>query len=142
MSLYPIKFLNSANFIVIVGDLNFNCFKDVYCVHPMIKFLEDSYDLCQIIRSPTRVTPDTSTLLDVIMCTSHLLPVVSNVYHVTLSDHFAVYCVIKTQKNKQPPLMVRTRNYKRFKYDAFIHDLHITPSHLEMFIIVQMLIHH
>ena len=38
---------------------------------------------------------------------------------------FAVYCVIKTEKIKQPPLMVRTRNYERFKYyDAFIHDLH------------------
>ena len=79
--------------VIIMGDLNFNCFdkhSEKCSANVNISSLENMFQLNQIIREPTRVTPVSSTLLDIICCSDHLQPVLSCI---NLSDHYAVFVV-------------------------------------------------
>ena len=55
--------------MIIMGDLNFNCFQsNFYDAHPLIINLEEYFQLNQLIRLPTRQAGNSNSLLDVILC--------------------------------------------------------------------------
>ena len=110
-----------------MGDLNFNCFdkhSEKYSANVNISSLENMFQLNQIIREPTRVTPVSSTLLDIIFCSDHIHPVLSGVHHINLSDHYAVFVVIPCKKPHKPANIIKHRNFKKFNFNNFICDLY------------------
>ena len=81
------------------------------------------FQLKQILHSPTRITADSSTLIDVVLCSEHLLPNSSEVLHITLSDHYPVFAKIEFQKCRRPSRTIIRRNYASSNYTNFIKDL-------------------
>ena len=86
--------------------------------------LKDNFNLHQIIKSPTHNYIYKFKNSDVFLCNTHISPICSGVLHTLFSDHFIIYAVIAGNKPILLPNVVITRNYNKFVYDSFIHDLH------------------
>ena len=77
--------------ILVVGDLNCNLLKTTQEAEAL-RDICCSLNLVQLIDKPTRVTLQSSSLIDVIMTSSESLIVKSGVVEVNISDHFLVSC--------------------------------------------------
>ena len=108
--------------VVLLGDFN----TDMQKTNPAWDSTTSLFGLDQMITSPTRIIPHSSTLTDHIDDTS----IVSNILGPAtgISDHFSVCCTwsVKTVK---PVLNVHSsivyRCFKRFDERAFLIDLHL-----------------
>ena len=115
--------------IILVGDTNCDLAK-TKADQPMdndVKHLCNLYELFslkQLIKEPTRVTLNTSTIIDHIATTCVRNIVDSGVLEVSLSDHYLVYCIRKfngaVEKGHK---MIKTRKMKNFNEDAFLADV-------------------
>ena len=115
--------------IILVGDTNCDLTK-TKADQPMVndaKHLCNLYELFslkQLIEEPTRVTLNTSTIIDHIATTCVRNIVDSGVLEVSLSDHYLVYCIRKfngaVEKGHK---MIKTRKMKNFNEDAFLADV-------------------
>ena len=79
----------------------------------------------QLVAVPTRVTLNTSSLLDVIFSTDHESHVITGVYHTSLSDHDMIYTVydrVRTTHDSNNKVSM-FRNYKKFSPELFINDI-------------------
>ena len=85
--------------------------------------LERLFDLKQLIDTPTRVTPTSSSLIDHILASANLKLVNKGVLELSLSDHFPIYAVFNTEKCEHGPRIIRCRNFKNFKQDFFIQQI-------------------
>lgn len=99
-------------FIFIMGDLNINCLgpnNDV--VTPMIfRQLIDSYYLHQVVDAPTRVTPTSQTLIDVIFTRKNITPLLLKILHnEDLSDHGLIISKFPIKVERPPPRSVSYR---------------------------------
>ena len=84
------------------------------------------FQLQQHIKIPTRVTPITSSLIDVIftyMGDNKTLE--TGVIPLGISDHNLVYICRKISLPKELPKIVLSRQYKRYNVNAFNHDLNV-----------------
>ena len=122
-----LDFISSFNYeLIIMGDLNYDCYdkhNQSYVCNAKIKTLEIMYQLKQIINKPTRVTAESSTLIDVILCTDHFQPS-SSVLNITLSDHYPILANFALHKSKRPTKTIKRRNYNNLNYTEFIGDLY------------------
>ena len=83
----------------------------------------NSVNLTQLIKEPTRVTENASTLIDVIMTSSNNIVEDSGVVVSHISDHFLVYTSLKLKLPKSPSSFVNIRSYKNYNRDKFVEDL-------------------
>lgn len=109
--------------IVILGDLNCDGLKD-NCVEykTMEKFLNEM-NLTQLIKSPTRITDSTQSLLDVILVSSKSIVYRSGVLLTSISDHLLVYAELKIKSPKQPLQYITARSFKNYVPNHFAADL-------------------
>ena len=109
--------------IVILGDLNFNYkIDESLCTNP-IYYLENLYLMSQIIDKPTRVTDRSSTLIDVILTTMPEKHKSTEVFKISLSDHFLIFTCIDVKLDRMKHKTIRFRCYKNFDRDLFMNDL-------------------
>ena len=86
--------------------------------------------LTQLVEKPTRVTPTSSTCIDLVM-TSHPAINITDVVHIGISDHSMVICNRKINANlKVPPRVSKVRNFKHFNEDLFLNDMFHVPWQL------------
>ena len=112
--------------IIILGDTNCDfCHKDTTPSHILhLRELYDLFDMKQIIKEPTRVTLDSSTLIDHIATTHCNNITESGVLKISLSDHYLVYCVRKLRGGvKHQHKYITSRQLKNFNHEAFLTDL-------------------
>ena len=95
--------------VFIIGDLNCDILKDNQETR-VLTSLCSSLNLTQLITSPTRVTPKSSTLIDVIMTTNTGLVAESGVVENNISDHYMIFYRARIKTSKTP-----TCAYKRQK---------------------------
>ena len=92
-----------------------------------ISHLHELYDLSgmsQVIKEHTRVTIETSTLIDHIAATNQTDIADSGVYKTCLSDHYFVYCARKLHGGvKSEHKYITSRQLKNFDKAAFLSDL-------------------
>ena len=124
--------------LIILGDFNINLFqngkyvlegnkisiRDNNKTHPLLKqykhFLSD-FGLKQIIKSPTRITCESSTLIDHIVTNMHEKISQSGVIDIGISDHNLIFCTRKIVKSK--PGIQKYINFRCFKnYSAEIFE--------------------
>ena len=108
--------------IIILGDTNCDiCHRDTTPSHVVqLRELYDLFDMKQIIKEPTRVTLDSSTLIDHIATTSCNNITESGVLNIGLSDHYLVYCVRKLRGGvKHQHKYFTSRQLKNFNQEAF-----------------------
>lgn len=110
----------------LLGDVN--C--DQIAVIPdndtrLMNNISDIYGLTQLIKEATRITENTTTLLDVIYTNHPDRIVCSGVSHVGISDHSLVYAYRKLSIN--PPnkghSKITYRKFKNFNSDTFRADI-------------------
>ena len=119
--------LNEGKEIILLGDFN----KDLLNpnAHREWLVLTESLGLSQLVTQPTRVTTNTSTLIDHIYCSHEDNLSKLSVCKIGISDHFAVVCnrklnsSYKNNSNKS----ITYRSFKRFEENIFLNELAVLP---------------
>ena len=115
---------------IILGDLNCNYLSDRNNMHlSQLKQLSSTYQFQQLINEPTRITPNSSTLIDIFLSNEPSRILKSGVVHMGLSDHSMVYAVRKFAiLSKNNHKHVTTRPFKNFNASAFREDQSQRPG--------------
>ena len=85
------------------------------------------FNLTQIISKPTRVTETSKSTIDLILVNNTHRIVQCDVLDASISDHHAIFCVIKGGVKKLPPKVFEYRSFKNYEKKAFISDLEQVP---------------
>ena len=115
---------NISSDIVILGDFNINLFE----ARPSWETTLSMLGLQQIITDPTRVTENTSTLIDHIYTTSQTRVIATHVPQIGISDHYPVSCSLAIKVMKPPTkdkhTYIHYRAMRKFDKTKFLTDLH------------------
>ena len=90
--------------------------------HLKLKISVPHFLLKQLIEEATRITPHSSTLLDLIM-TNSVNVSKSGVLYSGISDHSLLYVIRKFKRPKSEPKLIKTRSFKNFVEDNFLRDI-------------------
>ena len=83
-----------------MGDMNCDMIADRYDNDTQkLKALADIYGMKQLINEPTRITPTSATLIDLIYTNTPDKIVCSGVRHISISDHSLVFAYRKLSIN-------------------------------------------
>ena len=77
----------------------------------------------QVIKDPTRVTPHSKTLIDLIFVSDALGDLESSIHSVGLSDHSLIYVIVTIERTKNKPKTTTFRSFRKFKEDKFRQEL-------------------
>ena len=106
---------------ILLGDINCNYL--VSSDHKEIKSILASIGLKQLISSPTRITRESKTLIDVI-CSNEPHNIHSvKVIPAGLSDHELIGCALKLNNVKFNPRIITCRNFTNYDQKLFCDDL-------------------
>lgn len=112
--------------LVILGDFNVDLSSNLNGNRPLrskLKSLSNRHNLEQLIQSPTRITADKESTIDLIFVNNNYRVTEKGVLNLALSDHCMVYCVIKAGVPKVPPRFIEYRSYKHYDKNLFLQDL-------------------
>ena len=120
--------------VVISGDLNANMMPNSKLPKKDKQLLLNfsrAFDFTQLIKEPTRISDTSRTLIDLIFVNNEHRIVKSGVVPFPLSDHYLVFCILKTGVHtKTHPRMFEYRSYKNFDANSFNEDLRNLPWHV------------
>ena len=114
--------------IILLGDFNMNFKAPSKPPQKWLNVLE-TFNLQQLIVDATRVTKDTSTLIDHIYVSNLDKVQESHVSNFAISDHYPI-CLTRKEVNKDKKNSHSTityRNFKKFDQNEFLLDLQSTP---------------
>ena len=108
-----------------LGDMNVDQLK---INSPSFKYFQDNIlnplSLSQMVTSPTRITKDSCTLIDLILVNSpENVKFTGTADFSGISDHKLVYCSYSLKKPKFTPQIIRRRDFRNFVKDKFITDM-------------------
>ena len=86
-----------------------------------------SYNLSQLIQTPTRVTESSKSLLDVILASEVKQVQKAEVLQSSVSDHDLVYVTLRLKKARPKPVFITTRSFKHYNPEAFCNDVSLAP---------------
>ena len=100
--------------------------------HKTRKLLDlfDLFSMQNVVNEPTRVTPTTQSLIDLIVTTKVNLVGKSGALPLGLSDHCLTYATLKLKSKRPPPKIIQTRNFKHFNDKDFKTDIERIPFHI------------
>ena len=98
--------------LIIIGDLN--CDYSSPSTHDEIKATFHNNGFIQLVKDVTRITNNSSTLIDVILTNCPEYIVHTKVLMCSLSDHEMVGIVRKKIHHKYKPKTIRSRNFKNY----------------------------
>ena len=112
--------INEKKEVIVMGDFNVdyhrkNCnknFKDIMKVNCFK----------QMITSSTRITEDTSTLIDLLFVNKPSNFPTANVIATSLSDHEIIFCSRKINTHKHPNRTIKCRNYRVYDHHQLQND--------------------
>ena len=113
---------NADKHIVLLGDMNYNYTFDESMSENQICLLENMFLLKQLIDTPTRVTENSSSLIDIILSNEPNLHVMSGVYQTSISDHYLVHTKIASNIIKTNHKVIRFRDYNKLDAIACVND--------------------
>ena len=117
------------NHTIICGDFNINCLDPESLPTRFFQLnVLEPLGFSQIIDKPTRVTANTSTLLDLILVSNVDCVKKCNAVDIPgVSDHHLVYMAYNVQKPKFKPKTITKRDFKNFNQDDFLNDIANAP---------------
>ena len=106
---------------IIMGDINVDYVKDNDHREIKISFTNNGFK--QLLKTPTRITPTSATLIDIIHANNS-----QNISHTavipsSLSDHDLTACVRKMNNIKYAPENIRCRDYRNYDVNQINNDL-------------------
>ena len=114
------------NDVLVLGDFNIDYLKP----HAAWDCTTTLVGLEQLISSPTRITPRTSTLIDHIYANRPQAVKDVSVGNLSISDHYPVVCSWRYKvpsERKHGHITISYRSFKRFDQTSFLADLQQTP---------------
>ena len=107
--------LKTSN-IILLGDLNcdLKSTSTTKCDPTAVKLLQifDAVNSQNIVQEPTRETPLSSTLIDLIVTTRKDLVSLAGTYPLGISDHYLIYSTIMLENKRPPPKKICIRRYR------------------------------
>ena len=112
----------AADHVILVGDLNINLLKNSTQSSNLLNML-DTYNLKQIIESPTRITTDSHTLIDIICLPKTFDFCNCNIYDTFgMSDHLMTSCTLNLPIIKTKPKTIIYKDYSSLNMSALARD--------------------
>ena len=118
--------------IVLLGDLN----SDVPGNRPDGRALNDfclCFNLAQMVKSPTRVTETSKSIIDIVLTTNESIISSCDVKVCVISDHNLVCMSMKLKSPRSRYAYITTRSYKHYDTNKFLSDLECVPFHMVEF---------
>ena len=106
---------------IILGGLNVNYLKSND--HHEIKNIMSLHGFKQTVKTATRITKDSSTLIDIISTNNPTVIKETHVIPMAFSDHDMVGCVRKLNFTKFNPKQIKCRNFKNDSKEALCDSL-------------------
>ena len=102
--------------IFLMGDFNCDLLSTLSSPKPDVqnktrKLLDlfEQFDMQNIVDEPTRLTPQTETLIDLIVTTRPELINIKGVFPLGISDHCLIYASLKLRKGRPLPRIITIR---------------------------------
>ncbi|CAB4016621.1 Hypothetical predicted protein [Paramuricea clavata] len=119
---------NEDKELILIGDLNCDVSKTIPDPHTCkLQFLCSLYQIDQLIKESTRLTPKSATLIDLILTNRPEHISRSGVIHLGISDHSLVYAVRKFTLPNGRQKIRQVHNFKNFVENDFIRDVSQLP---------------
>ncbi len=114
--------------VIVMGDFNVDLLKLSPKADKLLSNME-SFQFSQLIEEPTRIAPDSATLIDHVYVTCPERISVAKVLHLSISDHFAVFAAYsnKSTLKEGGHKFISYRDKKRFNLHLFQEDLAKAP---------------
>ena len=111
------------------GDFNINLLNtESYESRVLLDALIEPFSLTQMVKSPTRITDTSKTLIDLILVTRPENVLFTGVCDAPgISDHCFTYCAYNMKRVKSKPYVIRRRNFRNFDKNAFYQAIEIEP---------------
>ena len=114
----------------LLGDLNCNMHDGSNHNSSTLTNILDIYGLSQLISEPTRITPTSSTLIDLCITSSPEKISKAGVVHLGISDHSLVFMTLKIcYERTGSHRTIETRAFKNFNHHHFLDDVAQQPWH-------------
>ncbi len=111
--------------LLLFGDLNCDMLPRKLSADARdLRQLFNVYQVTQLIKSPTHVTSNSSTLIDLTLATDVGKIVASGVLQCSISDHSLIYLVRCSRKPRNTFRNIQFRNLKTYSAERFVADLH------------------
>ena len=111
--------------IIILGDFNTDVKADSNLQRHLVEF-QTTFDLDQLIVEPTRITPKSRTIIDLIFVSDPAKISQSGVIEIGVSDHFLTHCTRKITKvlyHKHNNVKIRSlKNYNKENFEQRLKD--------------------
>ena len=118
------KMDSTGHEIFLLGDFNVDFMPDANANNTnKLKDIFATYGLEQLINEPTRVTPNSSTLIDLCVTNTATKIVNSGVLHLGISDHSLIYMTYKTKYERSGKRIIEIRSMKNFRKEQYLWDL-------------------
>ena len=113
--------------IVLLGDLHCNLLRVIECSSysdlqtKTINLLHifDFFNMQNMIKEATRITPSTETLIHVIATNKTEFVWTTGVLPLGITDHSLVYATLRLKRKRPPPTVITVRNFKQFNSENF-----------------------
>ena len=80
-----------------------------------------------IINKPTRITVDTSTVIDLIITSDKSKIKSHSCYDTGISDHHIVYAILNLYRKRSWPKLIEVKNYKDLDVKSLKRDTEQAP---------------
>nr|CAH7734380.1 unnamed protein product [Callosobruchus chinensis] len=131
-----VKLLPTSDILIITGDLNINMLVPDRKTQLLYSFME-SFNLVQLVDTPTRITTMSQTLIDVVMATTNAGITIAGTFDINgISDHLAVLFKICVPKIRTNIRFKTYRDYQHFDNVLFMEDLQRFPFSIDMHLYV------
>ena len=108
---------------VLLGDLNCDLKRTDYPQTKSLNAIIRSYHLKQTINEETRISQNSSSLIDLVISTDSLQLLKSGSIHNTISDHSLIYCIAPWKTPVPPTTYKIARSYRNFDIEKFKSDI-------------------
>ena len=113
--------------LYIVGNLSFNLLNINDTGSKTLLDLCNTFNLTQLIESPTRIAESSESLIDVMLTSNKNLISKASVLANSISDHDLIVASLDLKKSRLKPMYVSTRSFKNFTKNAFLANLSNAP---------------
>ena len=92
--------------------------------------MSDVYNLKCLINEPTRITPRSETLIDVVLTSNKKKFFRAGAFNPDISDHHLVYAITRASCPKWVPKTTIRRNFKKFDAKKYNEGISFIPFHV------------
>ena len=104
--------------LFLLGDLNINYKNKLSVAYKKLSFFEKVHNLNQLITTDTRITKNTSTLIDLVLTNAQYIQHAGTL-DTFISDHQPIFVVKKKQRSYKERANFEGRNYTKYDPDKF-----------------------